>query len=82
MLISDLKTKISCTNSKHKKMMILTLAPHSWTIDRTAKECGISVYLVKKARSLCMSNGILPDRESSKTEKELSPETQKSNSIL
>ena len=60
LLVDDLKVKmeISC---KKEKLMILTLAPQSWTIEKTAAEFGVSTYMVKKARMLKKTDGILPD---------------------
>lgn len=74
-LIDGLKNKLSVTDSTHKKLMILTLAPQSWSIDRSAEEFGVSTYLVKKARSLKKMHGILPDVSLAKKGKELSQTT-------
>ena len=40
---------------------MLTLAPESWTIKRTAEEFGTTEYLVRKARELKTQYGILPE---------------------
>ena len=74
-LVSELKTKMSCTESKTKKLMILTLAPHSWTIERTVAEFEVSAYMVKQARSLHRTRGILADITPSGMGKRLSQET-------
>ena len=40
---------------------ILTLAPASWSIERTANEFQVTKHLVKKSRALKKSKGILAD---------------------
>lgn len=60
-LIADLKQKLTVTDSKEKKIKILTLAPQSWTVQRTTSEFAVSEYMVKKARSIRKEFGILPD---------------------
>ena len=57
----DYKTLISeCKSaSKPEQIQILTLAPTSWTIDKTAREFNVTNYVVGKARALKQSKGIL-----------------------
>ena len=57
------KLKISSTQEKVK---ILTLAPESWSISKTCNEFDVSEYLVKKARKLKTSKGILAEPEKKK----------------
>lgn len=73
-LIDELKAKIAITDSNEKKVKILTLAPLSWTIEKTAQEFNVSIYMVKKARSVRKQHGILADTLPSKKGKEL-PQT-------
>ena len=54
------KLKMSSTQEKVK---ILTLAPESWSISKTCNEFDVSEYLVKKARKLKNSKGILAEPE-------------------
>jgi len=61
-------------SSKQKKIQLLTLAPESWTIRKTAEEFGATEYLVRKARQLKNQYGILPEPQV-KTGKPLSSET-------
>lgn len=57
-LMKQLKEK--CTMStKQEQISILTLAPSSWTIDKTAAQFNVSRHLVKRARDLKKSTGIL-----------------------
>ena len=42
-----------------KKIQILTMAPPSWSIEKTAETFGVSKHLVKQARELKKSEGIL-----------------------
>ena len=57
----DYKTLISeCKSaSKPEQIQILTLAPTSWTIDKTAREFNVTNYVVRKARAIKQSKGIL-----------------------
>jgi len=55
MLLKE-KCKIS---SRQEKLRILTLAPPSWSILKTAEEFNVSAYLVKRARELKHASGIL-----------------------
>lgn len=58
LLLTELKQKLEVSNHK-EKIQILTLAPHSWTIEKTALEFGISTRMVKKAWKLKQQGGIL-----------------------
>lgn len=67
--------KEKCSNSDMKTTLkLITLAPPSWTIEKTAYEFGVSKFMVKKARELKKVKGLLPD-VSPKTAKKLSEET-------
>ena len=57
-----LKDKLKM-NSTQEKVKILTLAPESWSISKTCNEFDLSEYLVKKARKLKNSKGILAEAE-------------------
>ena len=57
------KLKMSSTQEKVK---ILTLAPESWSISKTCNEIHVPEYLVKKARKLKNSKGILAEPEKTK----------------
>ena len=48
-------------SSRQKQVQLLTLTPPSWTISQTQQYFGVSAYLVKKARELKASDGILAD---------------------
>ena len=53
-------------NSTQEKVKILTLAPESWSTSKTCNEFDVSKYLVKKARKLKNSKGILVEPEKKK----------------
>jgi hypothetical protein len=57
-LMKLLKEKCA-VSTKQEQISILTLAPPSWTIEKTATEFDVSRYLVKRARELKKSKGIL-----------------------
>jgi hypothetical protein len=71
-LITALKEKVTVSTSQ-EKLKLLTLTPSSWKIEKTAKEFDVSVYMVKKSRSLKKTGGILADPPRKKG-KELSQE--------
>lgn len=50
-------------STRKEKVKLLTLTPASWTIDKTVKEFGVTRYLVKKARALKKSKGLLSEPE-------------------
>ena len=58
-LINQMKEKIALVSNKREKVRILTLAPRSWTIDKTSKVFGVSHYLVRLSRKIVMEKGIL-----------------------
>ena len=57
------KLKMSSTQEKVK---ILTLAPESWSISKTCNEFDVSEYLIKKARKIKNSKGIIDKPEKRK----------------
>ena len=59
-LIDLLKQKCM-VSSRQEKLKLLTLAPASWSIKRTANEFQVTKHLVKKSRALKKSKGILAD---------------------
>jgi hypothetical protein len=64
-LISELKEKCVLA-SKQQKIQLLTFAPPSWSIERTVKEFGVTEYLVKQARHLKQTSGLLSTSEQRK----------------
>lgn len=58
-LIEKLKEKFTVCD-KSTKIQILSLAPMSWTIEKTAEEFNCSHRLVKHARHITHEQGILP----------------------
>ena len=48
-------------SSTQEKVKILILAPESWSISKTCNEFDVSKYLIKKARKLKNSKGILAE---------------------
>ena len=59
-LVEELKAKIAIS-SRQKQLQLLTLTPQSWTINQTKEWFGVSSHLVKKARALKASSGILTE---------------------
>ena len=59
-MISSLKSK-SNISTKQEKIKLLTLIPSSWTIKETMKKFEVSERLVKGARELKRSKGILAE---------------------
>ena len=59
-MISSLKSK-SDISTKQEKIKLLTLIPSSWTIKETTKKFEVSERLVKRARELKRSKGILAE---------------------
>jgi len=57
-LLLDLKAKCA-VSSKQEVVQLLTMAPLSWSIDKVAEEFKVSEYLVRKARALHRSDGVL-----------------------
>ena len=64
-LIGQIKDKM-CVSNREKKVRLLTLAPESWTIKKTSEELHVTEYMVKRARELKKSKGILADPEKKK----------------
>ena len=59
-MISSLKSKRDIS-TKQEKIKLLTLIPSSWTIKETMKKFEVSERLVKRARELKRSKGILAE---------------------
>lgn len=57
-----IKEKIHATNDHQEKISFLTLAPRSWTIEKTAEYFSVSIRSVKSARELRKSSGILSNK--------------------
>ena len=53
-------------SSTQEKVNILILAPESWSFSKTCNEFDVSEYLIKKARKLKNSKGILAETEKEK----------------
>lgn len=58
-LMTLIKDKIMKAENFREKIKLLTLAPNSWSQQKTAKEFGVSIHLVKRARHLKKHKGIL-----------------------
>lgn len=65
LLIKDLKEKCAISNHR-EQVQILTLAPKSWTVEKTSQEFCVSVRMVKLARELVRERGILAQPEPKK----------------
>ena len=61
-MIESIKEKIHATNDHQQKITLLTLAPKSWTLEKSAKYFSASIRSVKSARELIKSSGILPNK--------------------
>lgn len=59
-LLAALKKKLE-GSTKAQKISLLTLAPESWSITKTATEFGVTEYIVRRSRELKNEQGILPD---------------------
>ena len=59
-LTALLKEKLKMSSAQ-EKVKILILAPESWSISKTCNEFDVSKYLIKKARKLKNSKGILAE---------------------
>ena len=64
-LINHMKEKM-VVSTRQDQIKILTLVPESWTISKTCNEFAVSKHLVKKARKLKATKGILADPEQKK----------------
>jgi len=58
-IIKQLKVKFHETQQKSVKIQILTLLPMSWSIKKVEYEFKASNYMVRKAKALVKSGGIL-----------------------
>jgi hypothetical protein len=58
-MISRLKRKFKNTDTRSKKLKILTVLPKSWGIRRIEKEFPTSNWLASKAKELAKSQKIL-----------------------
>ena len=74
-LLGELKKKLAGA-SKAQKISLLTLSPESWSIAKTAREFGVTEYIVRRSRQLKNEQGILPDIVHAKG-KPLKPQTVK-----
>ena len=54
--------------SRQRKVQLLTIVPHSWSIHKGKEEFQVSGYVIRKARKLASEKGILelPDQEQGK----------------
>ena len=59
-LLQELKIRFDMCTTMAERKQLLTLAPSSWSLDRTAQYFGCSVKLARKAKQLKDSSGILP----------------------
>ena len=59
-LVQLVKDKMN-VSPNHKQLQLLTLAPESWSIEKTVKEFNVSEYKVKQARQLKKDHGVLAD---------------------
>ncbi len=66
-LVFLMKEKLKISN-RRQKIQILTMAPRSWSIPKTAQEFSVSEYAVRQARKLAAEKGILelPERKRGK----------------
>ena len=78
--IDNLKAKCA-VSSKQELIQLLTIAPRSWSIKRVATEFQVSEYIVRKARALCLTDGILTNPQAKKCHK-LSKETEDRKSVV
>eukprot|EP00112_Aurelia_sp_Birch-Aquarium-sp1_P018720 Seg4505.3 transcript_id=Seg4505.3/GoldUCD/mRNA.D3Y31 product="hypothetical protein" protein_id=Seg4505.3/GoldUCD/D3Y31 len=66
-LVSLMKEKLKISN-RQKKIQILTMAPHSWSIQHTANEFQVSEYMVRQERKIAAEKGVfeMPDQKKGK----------------
>ena len=66
-LVQLMKDKLKVSN-RQRKIQILTMAPRSWSIQKTKEEFQVSEYIVRQARKLASEKGILelPDQKRGK----------------
>jgi hypothetical protein len=60
--LDTLKTKYINSNSIDEKVKILTLTPEHWSIDKVASEFDTGKYIVRQARQLLHTKGVLGER--------------------
>ena len=60
-LVELLRVKLQ-VSPKHRHIQLLTLAPESWSIQRTAEEFDVSIYQATEAKKLKKQKGILAER--------------------
>ncbi|XP_048845329.1 uncharacterized protein LOC125716737 isoform X3 [Brienomyrus brachyistius] len=60
-LLTLLKERVRSAPNHREKIKLLTLAPESWSQQQTAKEFGVTIYLVKRAREHKKKEGILAE---------------------
>ena len=58
-IIAQLKDKFNSSNRKSEKVQILTILPQSWSIRKIEEEFGATNYMVRKAKQLVNTRGIL-----------------------
>ena len=61
-LVDQLKQNFNNENNISQKIKLLTLVPVHWTIQETINEFKTSQYMVKQARALRDTKGILGER--------------------
>ena len=57
-LVQSMKDKLRVSNTQ-RKIQILTIAPHSWSIQKAKEEFQVSEYIIRQARKLASEKGIL-----------------------
>ena len=60
-LVQDVKDKLKISSGIRETLQLLTLAPRSWTIEKTAQEFGLTNYLVRRFWELRNTHGTLPN---------------------
>ncbi|MCH2405824.1 MAG: hypothetical protein MK200_06485 [Nitrosopumilus sp.] len=71
--LEELKNEIQ-NSSYMRKLQLLTISPESWTIEKRAKEFGVTVHAIKRSKALKKEFGIIPE-VASKIGKSLSEDT-------
>lgn len=57
----DLLKEKCCSATRNEKIKLLTLVPTSWSIQKTMEEFSVSQHMVKRAREIKKTKGILGD---------------------
>ena len=65
-MMESIKEKIHAKNDHQEKIKLLTLAPKSWTIEKTAEYFYVSIRSVKSTKELRKSSGILSNKSKRK----------------